>query len=156
MTETSSAPVDPRVWVLYDPEEDTGEVSLPGYLGALPSIIRPGDVFALPDDEHLDDVLGEGTRFTETEQPAQESPNAALTKEQLAEKLGDPELAKDPKPALIELADEHDRTHPAAPSEGVADVPFVAPFDAAVAEAAELDTPTPGDDVADEQNGSGQ
>lgn len=150
MTETTET--DPRAWVRYDPDEDTGEVSLPGYVEALPSIVKPGDVFSVP-REQLDELTAGGTStlFVAAPDHKAKSPNEALTREQLAEKLGDPDLATEPKPELVELADEHDRLYPepAGADESAGD--YVPPYDAAVAEA------RPGDDepVATDDNPEG-
>lgn len=120
MTETPSAPS--RAWIKYDPPEDTGEVSLPGYLAADPSYVSPGDVFSI-DATFLDEVTG-GDRFAQVDEPseAEASPNASLTRAQLAEKLnaGDPDQSytgQEPKADLVAAADEYDRTHPLPPSD---------------------------------------
>lgn len=128
MTETPAAPS--RSWVKYDPPEDTGEVSLPGYLAADPSYVSPGDVFSI-DSTYLDEVVAvpdEGDpRFVEVDEPAGDvaSPNAKLTRAQLADKLnGDDDPDADPsytgqetKADLVAAADEYDRTHPEPPSD---------------------------------------
>lgn len=129
MTETSTPPPG-RTWIQYDPAEDTGEISLPGYLDAVPSVLKPGDVFSLPDAQAAEVI---GGRFVEVDEPKVESANGKLTKAELAEKLGDESLESEPKADLVSLADELDRMTPPIPP-AAPDVPFVPAFDAAVAE----------------------
>lgn len=155
MTDTQTP--DPRAWVRYDSDE-AAPVQLPGYLNALPSIVTPGVVVEL-DREYLDEVTarGESTRFVVVDEPvAAPSPNEKLTKEQLAEKLGDPDLAKDPKPALVELADELDRMTPPIPEQSNAGEGELSPFDQAVADAAASDDVDPDAVADDETKGAGQ
>lgn len=97
-----------RAWYTYQGEEPA---SLPEYLNPLPGIVEPGDRFSV-DATRAGDVTGD--RFTPADPPTDGgSPNAALTKAQLAEKLGDPSLADDhTKAELVALADDHDKSTP--------------------------------------------
>lgn len=133
---TEQTPETPsRAWIKYDPAEDTGPVSLPGYLSAIPGIVSPGDVFSI-DGAFLDEVVidGESSRFSHVEEPRQEStsPNASLTKAQLAEKLNRDLDENDEdyvdagayaKADLVALADAYDLTHPTPPSDQDEDTP---------------------------------
>lgn len=109
---------DGRAYVKYV-DEDGGEVSLPGYLDARPSIVEPGDVLSIR--EEFADEITSTDRFVSTDAPAAESsPNERLTKAELADKLNagagfgddlvDPEAYT--KAELVELADAHDRLFP--------------------------------------------
>lgn len=141
----------PRVWLEYRPDEDTGEVALPGYVNAIPSYLSPGTVFSA-DRVWLDELTqgGESSRFVVVDAPSSASPNESLTKAELAAKLGMDAGAESnyTKDELVQLADEFDRLHPEPPgadaSEGDGYVP---PFDAAVADANAADTDTTDQEV---------
>lgn len=121
---TEQTPDTPsRAWMKYDPPEgDSGEVSLPGYLEAIPSIVAPGDVFSI-DATFSDELLVEGGRFSAAAEPADASPNAKLTRAQLADRVNahreesDQVSADLPKGELVALADEVDRMFPDPPSD---------------------------------------
>jgi hypothetical protein len=149
MTETSTETADPRAWVQFHSDE-AAPVILPGYLNALPGIVAAGDVFSI-DAEFLDEITagGDSERFTVAEQPKADSPNEALTKAELAEKAGNPDLVdQHDKGELVTIADEVDRMHPQPV--GGDDVAYVAPFDEAVATAAATDAGNAGTDTEDD------
>lgn len=108
-----------RAWIRYDSDDPT-PVALPGYLNPVPLVVAPGGVFSVDPDRA--DELTEGARFTRTEEPAAASPNAGLTKAQLADKLNagrDAGEEIDPadytKADLVAMADAYDFTNPPPP-----------------------------------------
>lgn len=133
MSETDVTPADAeqapepydgpaRVAIRYVSEEP-GEISLPGYLNPLPSIVEPGDVFtvegSLAGEVTIADrfeLVGEATPELLVE-IAPKSPNEGLLKAELGEKLGlsDADVEATLHVDLVELADEHDRLNPQPP-----------------------------------------
>lgn len=73
---------DGRTYVQYR-DEDGGDVSLPGYLDARPSIVSPGDTFSIR-EEYAGEVLA-SDRFVEASAP---SSSDSRTKAELAEIVG--------------------------------------------------------------------
>lgn len=103
-----------RVGARYVSDEP-GEVSLPGFLNAVPSIVGPGDEFSFEGSQAVE--LFRSPRFEEatlpepvTEEPPAASPNEKLTKAELGEKLGIPvDVVEDTlKDDLVAQADELD------------------------------------------------
>lgn len=108
-----------RAWVRYE-SDDPSPVSLPEYVNPLPSIVEPGDVFSV-EASWVDDVTS-SARFVKVDEPERSSPNASLTKAQLAEKLNAadyPETDLNPdaytKAQLVVMADAYDASHPEPP-----------------------------------------
>lgn len=118
MSEQTPEPRTGRAWIRFD-DKDAGEVSLPGYLNPIPSIVTAGDVFSI-DATYAGEITagGDSTRFVEVDEPTEKSPNDKLTKAKLAAKLNEGREgdAIDPadysKDELVALADEYDRMHP--------------------------------------------
>lgn len=93
--------------------DEGGEFSLPGYLGAIPSLVSDGTRFTF--EGRFGDELFASDRFEETkiEEPSDESepsPNLKLTKKELGKKLGidDAEVDSLSKDDLVARADERD------------------------------------------------
>jgi hypothetical protein len=133
-----------RTFVEYVDDEG-GEISLPGYLDATPSIVRPGDTFSIL-AEHADEVLA-AARFVETDVPA--DPLERMTKAELAEQLGSRVDPNDyTKPQLVDLVRDRARMFPPVPGESAdpleAEVPVVGQLEDSDPEG----DPPPGDDAA--------
>jgi hypothetical protein len=113
-------------------DEDAGEVSLPGYVNAIPSIVSPGDVFTY-DAAFAGDL--DPDRFVEVDvDEASRSPYDRQTKAELGQLLGvDPDAYS--KGDLVSLADDRARMFPPVP--GAAGSPL------------EDEVPIPGQDVHD-------
>lgn len=111
MSETQTPPRAAATYV----DEDGGEISLPGYLAAVPGIVSPGDTFTFDSAYRVEVFAGE--RFDEADlDAATRSPHERLTKAQLGEILGvDPEPYA--KGDLVTLADDRARMFPPVPGE---------------------------------------
>ena len=99
-----------RTFVQYV-DDDGGEISLPGYLDARPSIVSPGDSFSILED-YAGEVLS-SDRFVEVD-AFDSSPHAGMTKTELA-KLLDVDSTSHTKDELVSLADARARMFPPVP-----------------------------------------
>jgi hypothetical protein len=114
MTET---PAPTRAFARYDSEEPA-EVSLPGYLNAIPSIVSPGDVFSFEPEYAEQLTAGDSSRFTIVDEDDAVSPYADLTIAELLELLPADEaeaLKNSNKPEILAAVDEWKFTHPDPP-----------------------------------------
>lgn len=103
---------DGRSFVQYV-DDDGGEISLPGYLDARPSIVSPGDVFSIL-EEYADEVLA-SDRFVESDVP---EPYPGMTKAEIVETYGlDVNPDANTRDELVVLADDRARMFPPVPNE---------------------------------------
>lgn len=107
--------------VRYD-SDDSAPVSLPGFLGAVPSIVSPGDTFAL-DESLTDDEYGyllDDSRFSSgSADDLAHAETADLTADALRTWLDDRGIPRDgatTKAALRAIAGENARLYPSPPS----------------------------------------